>query len=111
MLKEALMNTASAFGVKSHQNANWMKDYYQFANRLAVLYFLEIFCSPTQKSRLVFIYFYGDTNLNAVCPNDEKGWSQYLERIYCDLGINLDSTLYRKVSNLFIPVSPYIKSE
>ncbi len=54
--------------------SDWMKNYYQFANRLAILSFLH---SQGVQARLLFIYFCGDiTNNSRKCPKTRNEWQQ-----------------------------------
>ena len=86
----------------------WLKDYYQFANRLLVQKFLE---SEGLRSVLVNIYFCGDTKgrRSVTCPeNSDDGIKQWREAINCEylrLGLNPKPRIVRDhVANVFIPV-------
>lgn len=75
---------------------DWKSDYYQYANRLAHLYFLR------EKSRkeayLVFLYFLDDpTHI----PTSRKDWDAALERKKKLMGLSADC-LTGKVIDLFI---------
>ena len=54
-IREAFSATREALGVPSA--ANWLEGDYQYANRLATLYFLR---TQAISARLLFVYFLGD---------------------------------------------------
>ena len=51
--------------VGSNQQADWTRGYYQGANRIAALYFLQKEKVP---NRLLFVYFLGDSFPGKECP-------------------------------------------
>lgn len=53
----ALEKTSQAFGNQIKPVENWLKRYYQYANRSGVLHFLVNECVPSINARLLFIYF------------------------------------------------------
>ena len=81
--------------------------YYQYANRLAVLRFLRM---HKVRARLLFVYFCGDqsTDPGAVCPADEAGWQPFLtsmnEELLIQDGLGEEATPL--VHKLFINVAP-----
>uniref|UniRef100_UPI004055A896 hypothetical protein n=1 Tax=Candidatus Electronema sp. TaxID=2698783 RepID=UPI004055A896 len=86
--------------------ANWLEPYYQYANRLAVLYFLLKKCMPAVKARLLFIYFYGENRKGCNCPQSEQEWYPAIKDMTKHLGIDNDSELMKSVHCLFLPVNP-----
>jgi len=87
----------------------WLSPYYQFANRLAVLYFLMRECKPAIPARLLFIYFTGDQRIDVECPEKEDGWRPIVKAMEEKLGIDTRGDLYQRVKHLFIPVNPRLK--
>lgn len=102
----ALEKTSKAFGHCRQPIENWLAPYYQYANRLAVLYFLMKECVPAAKTRLLFIYFYGENREGCECPQSEREWLPPLQRITDWLGIDRQSELMQRVHYLFLPVNP-----
>jgi len=84
---------------------DWTTPYYQFANRLALLYFLvEIHHVP---ARLLFVYFTGDDPENESqrnCPKSEEGWRPELDAMKQELGLTGESPLEKRVHQVFVPV-------
>lgn len=75
LIEHSFNAVKSTLGVPTH--ADWLKQYYQYANRLATLHFLR---KHGIKAHLVFIYFCGDSNPSGTCPSDARGWAPALER-------------------------------
>src|SRR4051812_6338792 len=80
--------------VKTYMGADprlaWEQTYYQYANRLAVVYFLnERVGIP---ARLLNIYFSGDVFPDGrECPSCESDWLYLIRECYAALGIRHDS--------------------
>ncbi len=68
---------------------DWRQLYYQAANRLAMLHFLNEICGIPAK--MLCIYFCGDQNPNADCPKDACGWRETIRLQDEHLGITLGS--------------------
>jgi hypothetical protein len=102
----ALEKTSQTFGNQSGPVENWLEPYYQYANRLAVLYFLMKECAPSVDARLLFIYFYGENRDNCECPQDEQGWLPVIQKINDRLGVDKSYELAKRVHHLFLPVNP-----
>jgi hypothetical protein len=68
--------------------ADWLNGYYQYANRLAHLYFLRREGVP---AHLLSIYFCGDSKVKG--PATEAEWSAHLAQLRRHLGIALDRTI------------------
>ena len=104
-IQRAFSATRAAFGVKEH--GDWMKGYYQYANRLAALYFLHEQGVP---ARLVLLYFLGDKNQqlasNDCCPTDEEGWKAALATQDEHLGLADLDIRSLGVHKVFVPVAP-----
>ena len=63
LIEERLAQTQKAMGLTEAKV--WTKPYYQYANRLALLHFLQ---QQGVSAHLIFVYFNGDTNTGAICP-------------------------------------------
>lgn len=77
---------------------DWTQGYYQHANRLAVLHFLNSNSTP---ARLLNIYFLGDTHPTGICPTTAEQWKTAIDARNKAMGIN--SSL-PGVYSLFLPV-------
>jgi len=106
LIKAALKKTASAFCEQSPPIENWFSPYYQYANRLAVLYFLMKECDPDIPARLLFLYFYGDHRDDAQCPQGEDDWCSIMSAIRNRLVLDRNDDLNKRIHHLFLPVNP-----
>jgi len=81
-------------------NHDWLAAYYQYANRLAMLHFLNTHGVP---ARLVYIYFCGDkSRKSAICPADPQEWQPILQLQEEALGLPAKHGLSDRVHKLFI---------
>lgn len=106
IIRLALEKTCKAFGNRCQPLDHWLAPYYQYANRLAVLYFLMKECVPAVKSRLLFIYFYGESREGCECPQSEQEWLSPIQQMTNWLGIDPYSELMQRVHSLFLPINP-----
>lgn len=89
-----------------------LRKYYQYANRLAALYFLRENEVKKVPSRLVAIYFYGDKfrsgksrkGKDDVCPADKTGWNKTLAAQDKHLGLKAGHKLEPYIRKVFLPV-------
>ena len=96
LIRASLAETSSSFHAKP--GSDWSLCFYQYTNRLAHAYLLkELNGIPT---RLVFIYFVGDTDMNG--PETERAWQAEIEVLYEALGIRGRIPSY--VSDVFIDI-------
>ena len=102
----ALEKASRAFGNQSKPVENWLEPYYQYANRLAVLYFLMKECVQPVSARLLFIYFYGENRENLECPQNEQEWLPSIQKTNEWLGFDKSYELAQRVHHLFLPVNP-----
>lgn len=94
-IESSLAIVKEALGVRPE--ADWMGDYYQYANRLAHLYLLYVICSvPTW---LVFIYFAGGEGVSS--PRSVKEWRERISQIQKALGLPKDHQLAQRTVNIF----------
>jgi len=78
---KSLNETASA--LQAQPSLDWSRRFYQYANRLAHAFLLkELNDIPT---RLLFIYFVGDTEMNG--PETQREWQSAIEVLHEALGI------------------------
>lgn len=85
--------------------ATWTGPYYQYANRIAALYFLnEVALIP---ARLLFIYFIGDSFPDGrYCPKTEGDWKPLIDRCHRVLGIPAAHPLSTRIVDVFLPICP-----
>lgn len=82
--------------------ADWEHRYYQAANRIATLHFLQREQIPT---RLLFVYFLGDRVPGKECPRTEEVWKSAISAQWKHLGIAHNHPLANRVHALFLPIS------
>lgn len=83
------------------EDHDWLNEYYQYANRLAVLNFLTQHEVP---ARLVFIYFTGDKRKDGRCPETPEEWQETLSDQDQWLGLKADHLLAKRIHKIFLPV-------
>jgi translation initiation factor IF-1 len=91
----------------------WENDFYQLANRLAVLDFLNNICSPPIPARLLLLCFYGEREEKmpgCACPSRPVEWLRHILEVYKQLDIDPQSPLMQRVHLLFIPINPYVSN-
>ena len=87
--------------LKVKRKAEWLGDYYQYANRIAHLYFLTIVGQvPTW---IVFLYFVGDVKQKG--PTTVVEWTASLDRTREALGLPRDHLLEQSIITVFAPAS------
>ncbi|MBZ9746812.1 hypothetical protein LB516_16305 [Mesorhizobium sp. CO1-1-7] len=95
-----LAATKQALGVSPERD--WLKGYYQYCNRLAVLNFLH---EQNVPAHLLFIYFIGDkSGSGRNCPQTKTDWHDTLERQRKHVGIPNNHPLQEGVHTPFLPV-------
>jgi len=101
MIKKALADVQKSLRITP--NGSWESRYYQMANRIAILWFLD---SCGIAARLVTIYFYGDSNPESgkVYPQSKEDWEQTINDEYAYLGIDQAHPLADRIHRVFIPV-------
>ncbi len=100
LIDKALSYTKSNLGAPA--SADWSRQYYQYANRLAHVTFLR---EQGVKAWLVFLYFYGDTDMGG--PASASEWEERLTKVHDHLGLRGD-LLDKGVVNVFLPVESYV---
>ena len=99
-IKAALEQTKQAFAPNS--DVEWSDNFYQYANRLAHLYWLrELNGLPAY---MVFVYFVGDTEMNG--PQTRQEWEGAIKLLETFMAIRQSrNKLAPYVIDLFVPVS------
>ena len=100
-IREAFSETQTNLGITGKQD--WTRKYYQLANRIAVLYFLnEIAKIP---SFLITIFFINDRNRSKnPCPKSDRNWFPAINEEYEYLGISHNKWIERHIKKVFIDV-------
>jgi hypothetical protein len=100
LISRSLEETARALGAQP--GLDWTRRFYQYANRLAMAYFLhEVNGVPT---RMVFLHFIGDQDMNG--PASRAEWRAALDVVHEALGIRGRVPPY--VAEVFIDVRPEV---
>ncbi len=84
---------------------HWLEPYYQYANRLAVLYFLE---REGVDAYVVNVYFYGERKAGWQCPQNATEWEDVVRETEAWLGIAPSSEMMKRVHHVFLPVNPLV---
>jgi hypothetical protein len=88
--------------LKVSEEKDWMKPYYQFTNRVSVLYFLRKHDIP---ARLLFIYFVGDRpSQTRQCPRSVGEWEKILAAQAEYVGLTKGHILEDRIHKLFLTV-------
>jgi hypothetical protein len=89
-------------------NVDWLTGYYQKANRVAILSFLE---DQGVAARLIHLYFCGDTVGVNVGPKTPDEWRLHIQKQNTALGLAAEHPLARCIHDLFLPVFADIGSD
>lgn len=100
VIREAFEETRRAIHA-SGSTEDWLCQYYQYANRFATHYFLRSHGVP---SRLIFLYFCGDSYRRGNCPSGPQGWREVLDQVYSSLGLAQRRLSEIGVHEVFVPV-------
>ena len=100
-IEDALLKTRDFLGVSS--KIDWTRCFYQYANRLAHLYFLRKLNKVD--AALVFVYFVGDNTVPGRGPVSREGWEAAIGLATHHLGMGTNSPWIRdNVADVFIDV-------
>ncbi len=96
-------NAKEAYGVL--RDISWTKKYYQQANRMAVLWFLNE--KHKEKAHLLNICFTGDKfpQGKAKCPKNEAEWTNGINKMKEALGLSGNSLSENRIHYLYLPVT------
>ena len=97
LIKASLEISKKALGVE--KETDWLGKYYQYANRLAHLYWLNSQQIPVW---MVFLYFMGDINQRG--PEAELDWRKHLTLMKTELGLLENHILSDRIVEVFIPL-------
>ena len=101
-IRKALDETRAFLKVRS--KTDWSMCFYQYANRLAHLYFLRELNKVD--AAMVFIYFVGDTTVLGKDPVSREGWQTAIGLATHHLGIRSQSPwIHNNVVDVFIDIS------
>ena len=101
-IEDALQKTRDFLGVRSE--TDWTRCFYQYANRLAHLYFLKEVNGIN--AALVFVYFVGDDTVLGREPVSHEGWEAAIDLATQHLGLGTNSEWMRSnVADVFIDVN------
>lgn len=98
--EKALAATKKALGVDP--KASWLDKYYQQANRIAVVWFLN---SNDLPAHLLNIYFCGDNYSGKTCPSEPSGWSKAIAAQEAHLGLPKQHPLVGQIHHAFIDLN------
>ena len=79
------------------QQRDWAKPYYQFCNRLALLFFLNVVIRKS--SYLALVNFVDDISVGQ--PTSEEQWKKHYRKVFFDLGISQKSKLAEKIISVY----------
>lgn len=99
IIEKAFSEVKISIGVP--MSSDWLNTYYQYANRLAVLWFLQKQHIP---ARLLYVYFVGDQVPNRTCPTSESDWKKALDDQDKHLGLPSNHMLSAQINKLFISI-------
>jgi hypothetical protein len=86
------------------ESSDWLGPYYQYANRLAVLYFLTV--KAQVGARLLFGYFTGDRFPEGrACPSCVEDWRPLISECHDVLGLPEHHALSDRVHDVFVSVT------
>lgn len=125
-IKEAFALTQQSLGIYSATDpaandklmSNWLGTFYQYANRLAVLYFFNEYLPQHHNiilpARLINIYFIKESHQGWLHRQTEQEWSADIDAVYIQLGLTVHGTAMRhsqqkpallsRVHELYLPV-------
>jgi hypothetical protein len=109
LITKAFEETAVAVTNNGAPTEAWFHEYYQYANRLAVLNFLLKRCFTSVPARLVILCFYGERQVQTrgwICPANASEWQSHLAIVHAKLDMCGKSPLMQRVHHVFLPVNP-----
>lgn len=101
-IRDELGKTQSRLQIRNAAG-DWMEKYYQYANRLAVMSFLD---EIGIVAHLLFIYLYGDLNgASRASPQSPDEWQAALDDQKAHIGEIQNQQLAARVHSMFLPVA------
>lgn len=95
----AMRQVQNALGI--FNSGDWLKNYYQYANRIAALWFLNENGIP---ARFASVYFIGDDHKGKDCPQNKSEWDIALRKQDQYLGIDREHPLKDRIHKVFLSV-------
>lgn len=95
LIDQSLQETKNFLGIKN--SIDWSGTFYQYANRLAHLYYLRI--THKLPAYLINVYFIGDKDVNGPCTVEE--WEAALQVMHLYLGVSRHK-LSKYMADIFI---------
>lgn len=99
MIKRVFSEVKKYLGVDDKQD--WESKYYQYANRIAFLYFLQ---RHNNSAHLLFIYFLGDQFPEKICPQNQSEWDETLKAQDDHICLPLNNPFSDRIHKLFLNV-------
>lgn len=100
LIEKTFKATKDRLGVASDRD--WLNDYYQYCNRIAVLRLLVEHGVP---ARLLYVYFVGDKgDQRRTCPTDMSGWQSALVSLKAQVGLPRGHSLEERLHEAFLHV-------
>lgn len=100
IIRGSLGETKTSLGV--HRFYRWEGTYYQYANRIALLHFLQ---KIGVAAHLVFLYFFGDQFPDGTpCPGSPACWQERIHACHLTLGLPDQHRLSPWIHDVFLPV-------
>jgi hypothetical protein len=100
LIQVSLRETALGLGVPD--GFDWSKQFYQYANRLAHAYLLNVINGIPL--RLALVYFIGDPDVGG--PSERTEWESAIATVHCAIGL---PEVPRFVVDVFIDVSEHLQ--
>ena len=94
-IQNALKAVKRYIGVDPERD--WTRPYYQFCNRLAFLYFMNV--EIRQSSYLTLVNFVDDST--GVTPTSVDHWKHHYQQVYRTLGIKPDAEILKRVIHIY----------
>ncbi len=96
-IREAIEKTQAYYNISpTHAKHDWLNHYYQYANRMCALYFLN---THNVSTRLLYIYFTGEDP----DPKTAAEWNDPINNMYKALGVTGNEP---RVHKIFLPICP-----
>lgn len=106
LIEKSLNETKEFLNIKS--DISWCKkNYYQYANRIAHLYYLRE--KNKIDAHLLFIYFLNDKSVVTKKEETKEDWEKAINGIYNKLELKEDNKLSKFIHHIFIDVESWEK--
>ncbi len=100
LIGATIAKTKAALGVSDERD--WLRGYYQFCNRVAILDTMNNSGTPAQ---MLFVYFYGDiSDSGRTCPQDKTMWQSAIDSQDTHVGLPIGHRLDGRIHKLLVDV-------